>query len=156
MLFMTSVWVLLMAAGSVKAQERIDDWYGQEFTELHAQLQYDKSAVGNKFKYVQHGNDKVSLTMTDYRGVKCQYISLDGGYTVSYRVDHYNGKAYPMRKEAIQRTWENRSGIYVLKNTVVAMFDDKHKSVGFALLADLKKNGHMPGGKLEGNPIFIK
>ena len=131
---------VLVVASEATAQERIDDWYGHEFTELHAQLKYSAANHGEKFKYRDHGNDKVSLTMIDYRNVKCEYVSLNGGLTVKYRVDHYTRKAYANRKESIHSKWAMRDGYYVLRNTVVAIFDDKSNSIGFGLLADMENN----------------
>lgn len=147
--------LVLAAASKATAQERIDDWYGQEFTELHAQLKYAEVKHGEKFKFKNYGDGKQTLTMTDYRGVKCEYISLDYGYTVRYRVDYYSRKMYDQRVKDIQETWENRKGYYILRNTVIAMFDHKNHRIGFALLRDLERNGYDPyDGKLNYHPIF--
>ena len=129
--------LVLAAASEAASQERIDDWYGQEMTELHAQLKYDEKSHGDKFKFKNYGNGKHSLTMTDFRGVKCEYISLDFGYTVKYRVDHYRKKEYEQRVADIKATWRKEYNYYVLKNTVVAMFDSDKNRIGFALLRDL-------------------
>jgi hypothetical protein len=140
MLFMMSVLAILGGASNASAQERIDDWYGKEMTQLHADLQHDYDRYGSPFEYKNHGNDRVSLTMTDYRNVECEYISLDGGYTVTYRVDHYTKKEYTSRIEFIKRKWEKREDAYVLQNQVVAMFDDKKHRIAFAKVEDLKNS----------------
>ena len=140
MLFMVSIVLLMTTASSVSAQERIDTWYGKEMTQLHAELQRDYDRYGNPFEYKDHGNDRVSLTMTDYRNVECEYISLDGGYTVTYRVDHYTKKEYTSRIEFIKRKWEKREDAYVLRNQIVAMFDDKKHRIAFAKVEDLKNS----------------
>jgi len=131
--------VLLVIFSNVTAfsQERVDDWYGKEMTELHAQLKYSEKHHGEKFKYKNYGDGKYSLTMTDYRGIKCEYVSLDFGYTVKYRIDHYSKKEYQDRVAMIKSHWVRDSHYYILKGTVVAMLDKKNHRIGFALLRDL-------------------
>jgi hypothetical protein len=131
---------VLVVASEATAQERIDDWYGREMTELHAELQHDYDRYGNHFEFKDHGNDRKSLTMIDYRGVKCEYVSLDGGFTITYRIDHYTKKEYASRIEFIKRKWEKREDAYVLQNQIVALFDDKKHRIAFAKVEDLKNS----------------
>lgn len=153
MLFIMSLGLVIWAAGKSKAQERIDAWYGEPFEQLIFSMQANKE----KFKYKNYGDGKRSVTMTDYRGVPCEYVSLDEGLTISYRIDHYKRKQYAEREESIKRNWKHVGDFYLLRNTVVAMFDARKNRIGFARIEDISKHGFkLYGNGLEGTKIFSK
>ena len=82
--------------------------------------------------------------MVDYRNVTVEYVSLDGGWTITYRIDHYTKKEYEARVKSIKAKWEKRQDAYVLRNQIIAMFDDKRHKVAFAKIEDLKNSDGGP------------
>jgi len=127
-LLMVTVILLIITAKAAKAQaEDIDGWYGKPMKNLLIVLQRDY----DQYRVDTLSEKKIRITMVDQRGIIVEYISLDGGINVTYRVDRHRKQDYLARKLVIQNTWVYDNGEYILNNHVVASFDDENYRIGF-------------------------